>query len=184
MRDNVPSDRLLRIRIEHGARPAIDLRNDLIGNDDRDAELVREALQRAHEFREVRLAGRELAPAGEVSAVEGGGRVDDKKREAGLAHHVGGLVEELELVVGVVGAGVGDVVEDLLAREAVAVRDGEEAHGAEGPFGVDVEAFAFAAAHIEGELACHGEGVADLRFSGSEFAEDFGYRARFDAAGE
>ncbi len=41
-------------------------------------------------------------------------------------------------MVRVVGAGVGDVVEDFLAREAVSVCDGQEAHGAEGPFGVDV----------------------------------------------
>ena len=87
-------------------------------------------------------------------------------------------------MVGVVGAGIGDVVEDLFAREAVSVRDGQEAHGPEGAFGVDVEAFPFPAAHVEGELACHGEGVADLGFARSELAEYLGYGARFDAAGE
>ena len=183
MRDDVAPNRLLRIRIEHGAGPAVDLRDHLIGDDDRDAEFVREPLQRAHEFRKVRLPRGEFAAAGEVGAVERSGAVDDEEGEAGLAHHVGGLVEQLELVVGVVGAGVGDVVEDLFAREAVAVGDAEEADGAEGPFRVDVEAFAFAAAHVEGELAGDGEGVADLGFSGAEFAEDFGDGAGFDAAG-
>ena len=124
MRDDVAANRLLRIRIEHGAGSAVDLRDDLVRNDDGDAEFVREPLEGAHEFGEVRLAGGEFAAAGEVGAVEGGGGVDDQEGKAGLAHHVGGLVEELELVVGVVGAGVGDVVEDLFAREAVSVRDG------------------------------------------------------------
>ena len=124
MRNDVAPDRLLRIGIEHGAGPAVDLRDDLIRNNDRDAELVRETLEGAHKFGEVGLAGGELAAAGEVGAVEGGGGVDDEEGEARLAHHVGGLVEELELVVRVVGAGVGDVVEHLFAREAVAVRDG------------------------------------------------------------
>ena len=184
MRNNIAANRLLRIRIKHGAGPAINLRNDLIGDDDRDAELVRETLEGAHEFGEVGLAGGELAAAGEVGAVKRGGRVDDEEAEARLAHHVGGLVQELELVVRVVGAGVGDVVEDLFAREAVAVRDGEEPHGAEGAFRVDVEAFALAAAHVEGELAGYGEGVADLGFPCAEFAEDFRDGAGFDAAGE
>ena len=184
MRDDIPANRLLRIGIEHGAGTAIDLRNDLVRNDDRDAEFVREPLERAHELGEVRLAGGELAAAGEVGAVERGGRVDDQEGEARLAHHVGGLVQELELVVRVVGAGVGDVVEDLFAREAVAVRDGEEAHGPEGAFGVDVKAFSFPTAHVEGQLTGHGEGVADLGFARSEFAEYLCHRARFDAAGE
>lgn len=86
-------------------------------------------------------------------------------------------------MVGVVGAGVGDVVEDFFAGEAVAVCDAEEADGAEGAFGVDVETFSLAAAHVEGELTGYGEGVADLGFSGAKFAEDFGDGAGFDAAG-
>ena len=87
-------------------------------------------------------------------------------------------------MIGVVSAGVGNIVEDFFPREAVAVRDAEEAHGAEGAFGVDVEAFPFAAAHVEGKLARHGEGVADLGLAGAEFAEDLGHAAGFDAASE
>ena len=41
-------------------------------------------------------------------------------------------------MVGVVGAGVGDVVEDLFAGQAVSVRYGQEAHGSECAFRVDV----------------------------------------------
>ena len=138
VRDDIATDRFLRVGIEHGARPAVDLGDDLIRDDDRDAELVREPLQRAHEFRQVRLARGEFAAADEIRAVEAGRGVDDEQREARLAHHLRRLVQQLELMVGIVGPGVRDVVEHLFARKAVAVGDGEESHGAEGAFGVDV----------------------------------------------
>ena len=41
-------------------------------------------------------------------------------------------------MVRVVRSGIGDVVEDLFAAEAVAVSHGETAYGAECPFCVDV----------------------------------------------
>ena len=129
MGDDVAADRLLRVRIVGHHRPAVDLRHDLVGDDDGDAKLVRQPLERAHELGEVVLARGELAAAGEVGAVEGGGGVDDEQGEAGLGHHLGGLVEELELVVGVVGARVGDVVEDFFTGEAEAFRYGQQADG-------------------------------------------------------
>jgi len=184
MRDDIPPNRLLRIRIKHGTRPTIDLRNHLIGNNDSNTELIRQPLQGAHELGEVRLARRQLAAADEVGAVQRRGRVDDEQGEARLAHHGRGLVQQLQLVVRVVGARVGHVVEHLLAREAVAVGDGEEAHGPEGALRVDVQALALAAAHVEGQLARHGEGVADLTLARAELAEDLGDAARFDAPGE
>lgn len=95
MRNDVPSNGFLWIRIEHRARSAIDLCYDLIGDHDSDAEFVSQALQRAHKFREVCLARGELAAAGKVSAVERGGAVDDEEGEARFTHHVRGLVEEL-----------------------------------------------------------------------------------------
>ena len=184
MRDDVAPNRFLRVRVKHRARAAVDLGHDLIRDDDRNAELVRQALERAHEFGEVGLAGGEFASAGEIGAVEGGGRVDDEEGEAGFAHHGRRLVQELQLMIAVVRSCVGDVVEDLFSVESVPVGDGETADGTKGAFGIDVEAFAFAAAHVEGELAGDGEGVADLRFPGSELAEDFSNGAGFDAAGK
>ena len=95
------------------------------------------------------MPGGEFPTAGEVGAIERGGRVDDKEGEAGLAHHVGGLIEELELVIGVVGAGVGYVVKDFFARETKAVGNCEKSDGSKGAFRVDVETFALATAHIK-----------------------------------
>ena len=56
-------------------------------------------------------------------------------------------------MIGVVGAGVGDVVEDILAVHSVPLGDGEETDGAEGTLGVDVEALAFSTLHVDRELS-------------------------------
>ena len=94
----------------------------------------------------------------------------------------------------------------------VPVSDREEALGAEGALGVDVEALALAAALIDGQLksagcqrgtasalgggtqrggsyiearadlAGDGERVAELRFAGAELAENLGDRAGLEAA--
>lgn len=55
MRDDVAADRFFRVRVEHRARSAIDLRNNLIRDDYRDAELVSKPLKRPHEFGEMGL---------------------------------------------------------------------------------------------------------------------------------
>lgn len=130
------------------------------------------------------LPAAELPAAAVIGAVQGGGGVDDEQREAGLAHHRAGLVQQLQLMVAVVRAGICHVIQDLLARQPVPVRHGEQPHWAEGALGVDVQAFPLAAAHVEGELAGDGQGVADLRLAGAELAEDLGDAAGFDAAGQ
>lgn len=93
MSNNISSNRLLRIRVEHSTRAAIDLSDDLICDDDRDSELIRQALQHAHELGEMRLPRGKLAAAREVGAVKRGCAIDDEEGEAGLAHHVGRLIE-------------------------------------------------------------------------------------------
>lgn len=87
-------------------------------------------------------------------------------------------------MVGVVCSCVGNVVEDFLAGKAVACSDGEAADRAEGSFRVDVEALPFAATHVEWELACYGESVADLGLSCAELAKDLGNGAGLYTAGE
>lgn len=110
-------------------------------------------------------------------------------------------------MVGVVGARVRDVVEDVLAVHAVALGDGEQALGTERPLGVDVEALALAALEVarklherphesarcasrapRGERRAHlagdGELVADLTLARAELAVQLRDRARLDAACE
>lgn len=88
MRDDIASYRLLRIRIEHRAGSAVDLSNNLVCDDDGDAEFVGESLECAHEFRKVCLPGGKFGAAGEVGAVERRCGVDNEKGEAGFTHHV------------------------------------------------------------------------------------------------
>jgi hypothetical protein len=53
--DDVASNRLLRVGIEHGAGATVDLGDNLIGDDNRNTKLIREMLQCAQEFREMGL---------------------------------------------------------------------------------------------------------------------------------
>lgn len=92
MRNDVASDWLLGIGVEHGRRATINLGDDLVCDDNSDAELIGKALQSAHEFCKVSLPVAELSTTKEVGSVQSGGGVDDKKGKAGLAHHGGCLV--------------------------------------------------------------------------------------------
>lgn len=87
-------------------------------------------------------------------------------------------------MVGVVGAGVRDVVEHLLAVQAKALRDCEEADRAEGSLSVNVETLALAAAHAHRQLAGNGKRMAELRLARAELAEHLRDRAGFDPAWE
>ena len=95
MRNNIATDGFLRIRIKHRTGPTIDLRNHLIRNNNRNTEFIRKALQRAHEFRQMRLPRTQFPPPAEIGSVEGRSAIDDEEREPRLAHHRAGLVQEL-----------------------------------------------------------------------------------------
>ena len=179
--DDVATDGLLVVTGEEGG---IRVGDDLVGDDDGGAVLVGQDLEGAEKATKFLLAVGEFTTTSEVGAEEGGGRIDDDEGEAVLGHHGGGLGEEVLLVVGVVGAGAGDVVKDIIGVEAEALGGGAEAFGAEGAFGVDVERHTFSAALFEGELAGDTEGVAELGLAGAELAEEFGDGAALEAAAE
>ena len=71
--------------------------------------------ERAHELCKMCLTRAQLATANEIRTVERGSRIDNEKTKARFAHHHGCLVEKLQLMVGVVGSRVGNVVEDFLS---------------------------------------------------------------------
>lgn len=64
------------------------------------------------------VAGIEPGVGEGLPPVQGGGRVNNDKRETGLSHHGRCHHEELRLVVGVVGACICHVVQDILAVKA------------------------------------------------------------------
>ena len=130
------------------------------------------------------LARAQLAAAAKVGTVQGRCAVDDEQGEARLAHHLRRLVQQLQLMIAIVCPCIRNVIQHLLATQPIPIRNRQTPYGAKGAFGVDVQAFPLAAAHVKGQLAGDGEGVADLRLAGAELAKDFGDAARFEAAGE
>ena len=86
----------------------------------------------------------------------------------GLGHHGGCLHEELTLVVGVVSAGVGNIVEDVVSGEAESLCRCQQPLGAKGALCVDVEALSFGPSHVYRKLASNGHCVCQLRFASSE----------------
>ncbi|PWN97186.1 hypothetical protein FA09DRAFT_64151 [Tilletiopsis washingtonensis] len=173
VRDNVAANRLLVVRARIAG--AIDLRHDLVGDDDGDSKLVGQAHQAAQELGQMALPRAQLAAARKVGAVERRERVDDEQREARLGHHGGGLQQQLLLVVGIVRPRVRHVVQHLLAVEAEALRHCQQTHGTlrearrqqrelwapvsraahESALRVDEETLALAAAHVYWQLCAH-----------------------------
>lgn len=69
-----------------------------------------------------------------------------------LCHHGRRLGEQRHLMVRVVRPSVSDVVEDVGSRQLVPFRDGHQSLWSEGSFCVNVEALAFSASLINGQL--------------------------------
>ena len=71
-------------------------------------------------------------------------------------------------MVGVVSSGVGHVVQDVAALEAISVRHRQEPLRSEGALGVNVEALALRPPVVYRQLTGDGQGVAKLRLAGPE----------------
>lgn len=184
MSDDVATDWFFGVGVEHGGRATVNLSDDLIRNHHSDTKFVSKALQSAHEFGKMSLPVAELSTAKEVGSIESSSGIDNEQGKAGLAHHGCCLVEELQLMVRIVGTRVSNIVEDLFAGETITVGNREQTDRTKGTLGVDIQTLAFAAAHIERQLASHSEGVANLRLSSSKFAKELSDTAGFDATRE
>ena len=71
-------------------------------------------------------------------------------------------------MVGVVGAGVGNIVEDVVSREAEPLGRGQQPLGPKGALGVNVEALSLGPSHVYRKLASYGHRVTQLRFARPE----------------
>mmetsp|Transcript_36070 Transcript_36070/g.90704 ORF Transcript_36070/g.90704 Transcript_36070/m.90704 type:complete len:229 (+) Transcript_36070:856-1542(+) len=74
----------------------------------------------------------------------------------------------------IVSSSIGHVLKHILFMQAVALGDAYESLRAKAAFGVDVEGLALATTLIDWQLACHTEGVTQLRLSTPELAKDLG----------
>src|ERR1700712_2449301 len=113
---DVSSNGLLGIRIEHCTWSTIDLGNDLVGNDDCDPELICQPLKSSHKLGQMSLSGRQLSSSNKVCSIQRSGAINDEKREPCLTHHRRSLVEQLKLMIGVVGASIRNIVENFFSR--------------------------------------------------------------------
>mmetsp|Transcript_72456 Transcript_72456/g.235364 ORF Transcript_72456/g.235364 Transcript_72456/m.235364 type:complete len:275 (-) Transcript_72456:25-849(-) len=75
-------------------------------------------------------------------------------------------------MLGIVCPRIGDVLEDVLLVQAVALGDLHQPLRAEGPLCVDVQRLALAPTAVDGQLARHAERVAELGLPTPELAED------------
>mmetsp|Transcript_29089 Transcript_29089/g.84532 ORF Transcript_29089/g.84532 Transcript_29089/m.84532 type:complete len:236 (+) Transcript_29089:347-1054(+) len=162
MGDDVAADGLGRVL---GERHAVGVGHDLVGNEDGDAEFLGETGQLPEELGHLHLPLGQLAPARIIGPEQGRGRIHHDEGVAILAEDGGRHLEELHLMLAVVGAGVRDVLEGGDGVHVEPLGDGLEPFGAEGPLGVDVHGLALGTAVGDGQLARDAEGVAELRNS-------------------
>ena len=71
-------------------------------------------------------------------------------------------------MVTVVGAGVGNIVEDIVSGETESFGCGQQPLWAEGALGVDEEALALRASHVDRQLTGNRHRVHQLRFTRPE----------------
>jgi len=148
VRNDVTTDRLLCFTCEHGA--TIYLSHDLVRDDDCDAELVCNSLERAQELAEMHLTGRQLTSATIVRSVQASRRVNDHEREPVLTHEGRGLQKQLVLLVGVMRSRVCHVVEHLLLIESEPLGNGNEALRSKGTVAIDIHGHAFTTSLADG----------------------------------
>ena len=82
------------------------------------------------------------------------------------------MKEELILLIGVMGSGVGYVIEDLLLVKAEALGNWDQTFGSEGSLSVYVHRHAFTTSLCDRQLARDAECMANLGLSCSKFSED------------
>lgn len=85
-------------------------------------------------------------------------------------------------MVRVVRASVSHIIQDLLPNKSESLSNRKKTDGSECPLCIDIQTLSFTAAHVEGQLAGHCQGMADLTLSCSEFSEDLGNRPSLDTA--
>mmetsp|Transcript_127017 Transcript_127017/g.353738 ORF Transcript_127017/g.353738 Transcript_127017/m.353738 type:complete len:258 (+) Transcript_127017:138-911(+) len=169
--DDVPADGL-DLWTHVGCRSTVWRCHDLVRDDDRHAVLVRYALQLPQEAVQGLLPVGQLAPPHVVRAEEACGAVHHEQGIARLAEDRRGLSQEPVLVLCVVRAGVGHILQNVRVVEAVALRDVNQPLRPEGALRVDVQCLALGTSPVHGQLAGDAECVAELRLATPELAED------------
>lgn len=87
-------------------------------------------------------------------------------------------------MIRIVGARICHIIQDLFTRKTVSISDRQQTHRPKSSLGVYVQTLALATAHVKGQLTGDCEGMANLGFTGTEFAKELRNTASFDTAGQ
>ena len=176
--NNITPDGLGRVL---GKAHPVGVGHDLVGNQNGHTKLLGQAGELTQKLGHLHLTFRQFATSGVVGTEEGRGGIDDDEGVTVLAEDGGGDLQKFHLMLAVVGAGVGDVLEGGDGVHVEPLGNGLEPFGAEGALGIDVHGLAFRSTVGDGQLARDAQSVAQLGLAGAEFAKDLGDTAGLDA---
>mmetsp|Transcript_11584 Transcript_11584/g.24720 ORF Transcript_11584/g.24720 Transcript_11584/m.24720 type:complete len:269 (-) Transcript_11584:154-960(-) len=177
MRHDISSNRFRRVLSK---RHSVRIGHDLVGNKHRHAELLGETGQLPQKLGKLHLSLGELATARIIGTVERRGGIDDDERVPILGHDGRGHFEEFSLVLAVVGAGVGDVLERDVGIHSESLGDGLEALWPEGTLCVNVNGFALSPTVRNRHLASNTKRMTQLRLPCAKFSKHLCQRSRLN----
>ena len=145
--------------------------SDLIGDEDRNVELLTDFLQSVEHTIEYLLSFCELTTTRVVYSEWSHDRVDDKERELIFDHCTSCLHEQRHQTVDCEGSPYHDVAQDLLRIEVEPVRNRLDSFRSERVLGVDEEDLALATSLGSGQLCGDAQRVTQLSLSSPELSK-------------
>lgn len=151
------------------------VRRNLVCDEDRHVELLRDLLQSAHHSVQDLLALCKLTATAVVDPKRRHDAVNDEQGKAVFNHAASRLLQERDQTVDGEGATDKDVVEDALRVEVEPVRNGLDPLRSERVLGVDEENFTLSASLRSGHLSCDAESMTELGLACPELPKRLRY---------
>lgn len=183
MGDDVTTDGLLRVGIEHGAG-SVYLGDNLVGDDHGHSKLIGKAEEGTEESGKMHLAGRQFTTTTIIGTVEGSGAVNNEQSVSGFSHHCAGLDQKGGLVIRIVSTSVRNIVEDLITIQPKSTSNLHKPLRSKGSFRINVKALSGSASLLDGELTGDSQGVANLSFTRSKLSKKFRDGTSFETAAQ
>mmetsp|Transcript_59707 Transcript_59707/g.90022 ORF Transcript_59707/g.90022 Transcript_59707/m.90022 type:complete len:281 (+) Transcript_59707:189-1031(+) len=170
MSNDISSNRLCGIfRKTH----AIWIGHDLVGDKDGHSKFFRQTSELSQELPHLHLTFRKFSTTGIVRPVQCRGRIYHEQGIAILRHESRSHLEKFHLVLRVMRAGIGDVLQRYRWVHPEAFGNRLKTLGAKGTLRVDVDRFSFRSAFRNRKLAGHTQGMTELGLPCSELSKDF-----------
>ena len=136
MSNNMASDRFLCITTHESS--TINLRYDLICNQNCNTEFIRDSLQLTEVLCKGHLPCRQLSTTSVICPIKRSGRVYDHEGKFIFHHQCSSIHQELFLLVSCVGSSINNIIENLFGVQTVSFSNGYYSLRPKGSFGVDV----------------------------------------------